>query len=150
MGTTKQVGTWGSSLLLGYSSMPYSKNYYRIVTANKKAHEKGLSYGQYMAGLWEEKERTPIKKEIKEVKKKKTSEAVVLTGYEAQEYIRQLKIKAGTWTEDDIKAKYKGKNSSDYYDYYKADKLNTEYLDIRKMLIPYFDRLKHVNIKCKE
>ena len=72
--------------------------YHRIVKANKKAKKMGLSYGRYMAGLWEEKERTPIKK-IEKPKKKKEHERRLLTGEEAAEYIKQLKIKAGTWEE---------------------------------------------------
>lgn len=99
MGNVKQVGTWGSSTLLGYSTAPYSKNYYRIVEANKRAKAMGISYGKYMAGLWEENERIPIIQNDFEKYKKKPKQPKLLEGEEAAEYIRKLKVKAGTYEE---------------------------------------------------
>ena len=68
----------------------------RIIKANQKARKKGKSYGQYMAGLWEEHERTPINKVIKEPKPKEEKKPRLLVGEEAAEYVRMLKLKAGS------------------------------------------------------
>lgn len=118
--------------------------YHRIVKANKKAKKMGLSYGRYMARLWEEKERTPIKK-VEKPKKKKEPERMLLTGEEAAEYVRQLKIKAGTLVEeskDDLeeevaeKSQYSQKNKLAYF--------NAEWSNVRKKLLPYQERLKNI------
>lgn len=36
------------------------RTYDRIVAANKAAKKMGISYGKYMAGLWEKHDRAPI------------------------------------------------------------------------------------------
>jgi hypothetical protein len=135
MGTTKQVGTWGSSTLLGYSIPKYGKTYYRIIEANKQAKKMGISYGKYMAGLWEKHDRAPIEfgnftKYAKPSNKAQQKEALkVLKGNDAAEYIRKLKVKAGTYEEPKASAKY---NSS--ADGEKAKLLNTKWSDACKEL----------------
>lgn len=115
--------------------------YHRIVNANKKAKKMGLSYGRYMAGLWEEKERTPIKK-IEKPKKKKEPERRLLTGDEAAEYIKYLKIKAGTWEEP--KASKLPENQ-------RVKKVMLkEWNDICGKLRPYEEQLKSVQIVAKK
>lgn len=118
--------------------------YHRIVKANKAAKKMGISYGRYMARLWEDRERTPICKEIKG-KPQKEPERILLTGDEAAEYVRQLKIKAGTLVEeskDDLeeeiveKSQYSQKNKLAYF--------NAEWSDVRKKLLPYQERLKNI------
>lgn len=51
-----------TSVKNGYNMKPnaYGSNYQRIVAANKEAKKMGISYGQYMAGLWEKHDRPPI------------------------------------------------------------------------------------------
>ena len=113
--------------------------YRRIVKANKAAKKRGISYGRYMAGLWEDRERTPICKEIAE-KPKKEPERILLTGDDAAEYIKQLKIKAGTWEEPEVnRDESMGPNSRK-----KVDMFNKEWTDICKHLMPYREKLKNV------
>ena len=146
---TKQVGTWGSSLLLGYSTAPYSKNYYRIVEANKRAKALGISYGKYMAGLWEENERIPIiqndfEKYKRNAKQKKAPK--LLEGVEAAEYVTALRVKAGTYREP--QARY-----SDYCasgaEKEKAKLLNLKWSDACKVLRENPDKIKGVKLKGK-
>lgn len=132
MGTTKQVGTWGSSTLLGYSIPKYGKTYYRIIEANKRAKAMGISYGKYMAGLWEKNERIPIiqndfEKYSRKAQQKKALK--ILEGNDAAEYIRKLKVKAGTYEEPKAIAKYN--NSADGE---KAKLLNAKWSDACKEL----------------
>ena len=149
MGTTKQVGTWGSSLLLGYSTAPYSKNYYRIVEANKRAKAMGISYGKYMAGLWEENERVPIIQNDFEKYKRKAQQKKapkVLEGTEAAEYVTALKVKAGTYREP--QARYSGYNASGA-EKEKAKLLNLKWSDACKVLRENPDKIKGVKLKGK-
>lgn len=48
-----------TSVKNGYNMKPnaYGSNYQRIVAINKEAKKMGISYGQYMAGLWEKHDR---------------------------------------------------------------------------------------------
>ena len=146
---TKQVGTWGSSTLLGYSTMPYSKNYYRIVEANKRAKALGISYGKYMAGLWEENERIPIiqndfgKYERKAQQKKQPR---VLEGVEAAEYVTALKVKAGTYEEPKAETKYKGNG----WEVEKAKYLNEKWYDAVRELRMHPEKIRDMKFKQKE
>lgn len=149
MGKPKTSSVWGSNELLGYKVVTdFGKTYNRIVIANKKAKKKGISYGKYMAGLWEEKERTPINKNI-EVKPKEEKKPgyVLLTGEEAAEYVRQLKIKAGTIIEEPT-AKTKRDTNGHVIaeESKKARILNKEWPAICKMLRPYMKELENVKI----
>lgn len=132
-----------TSVKNGYNMKPnsYGGNYKRIVEANKAAKKRGISYGRYMAGLWEDRERTPICKEIAE-KPKKEPERILLTGDDAAEYIKQLKIKAGTWEEP--------KTNNDKSQESRAS-VSKEWMDVCKKLMPYRERLKNVYLaeeKC--
>ena len=147
---TKQVGTWGSSTLLGYSTMPYSKNYYRIVEANKRAKALGISYGKYMAGLWEENERIPIIQNDFEKYKRKAQakkQPRVLEGVEAAEYVTALKVKAGTYHESKIDVT---KYNSHGGDYEKAKYLNEHWTKAVKELRMHPEAVKDVKLKQRE
>ena len=111
--------------------------YHRIVKANKAAKKKGISYGRYMAGLWEDRERTPNKK-VEKSQRKKEPERRLLTGDEAAEYIKQLKIKAGTWEEP------KHPKLSE------NQRIKKEWNDICGKLRPYEEQLRSVQIVAKK
>ena len=148
MGTTKQVGTWGSSTLLGYSIPKYGKTYYRIIEANKRAKAMGISYGKYMAGLWEQNERIPIiqndfEKYSRMTKKKKAPK--LLKGVEAAEYIRKLKVKAGTYDEPVATANVRSGAEKE-----KAMLLNTEWSDAVKKLRENPEKVKNIKMVRKE
>ena len=154
MGTTKQVGTWGSSTLMGYSIPKYSRNYYRIVEANKRAKALGISYGKYMAGLWEENERIPIiqndfEKYKRKAKQKKAPK--VLEGVEAAEYVTALKVKAGTYEEPEAKAmpRKSGAYASNC-DYEKARMLNEEWSKVCKPFREHPEEVKRMRMKMAE
>lgn len=115
--------------------------YRRIVKANKAAKKKGISYGRYMAGLWEDRERTPIKK-VEKPKKKKEPERRLLTGDEAAEYIKQLKIKAGTWEEPEASKLPENQRVKRV--------MLKEWNDICGKLRPYEEQLKSVQIVAKK
>ena len=149
MGNVKQVGTWGSSLLLGYSTAPYSKNYYRIIEVNKRAKALGLSYGKYMAGLWEENERVPIIQNDFEKYKRKAQakkQPRVLEGVEADDYIRKLKVKAGTYDEPKASIKYNGNG----WEVEKARYLNDHWYDAVRELRMHPEAVKDVKLKQRE
>ena len=115
--------------------------YRRIVKANKAAKKKGISYGRYMAGLREDRERTPIKK-VEKPKKKKEPERRLLTGDEAAEYIKQLKIKAGTWEEPEASKLPENQRVKRV--------MLKEWNDICGKLRPYEEQLKSVQIVAKK
>ena len=145
MGTTKQVGTWGSSTLLGYSIPKYGKTYYRIVEANKRAKAMGISYGKYMAGLWEQNERIPIiqndfEKYSRKAQQKKALK--VLEGADAVEYIRKLKVKAGTYEESTAKP---ARNASGP-EKEKAKLLNAKWSDAVKKLRENPEKVKNIKM----
>ena len=150
MGTTKQVGTWGSSTLLGYSIPKYGKTYYRIIEANKAAKKLGISYGKYIAGLWEKHDRPPIKfgnfnKYSKPSNKAQQKNALkVLSGNDAAEYIRKLKVKAGTYEEAKAKA-----DAGSGAEKEKAMLLNTEWSDAVKKLRENPERVKNIKMVRK-
>lgn len=151
MGTTKQVGTWGSSTLLGYSIPKYGKTYYRIIEANKQAKKMGISYGKYMAGLWEKHDRTPIDFGNFEKYKKKPKQPKILQGTEAGDYIRALKSKAGTLEEPEAKVEHKKSGKyANAIDYEKAKLLNAEWSEICKPLREHPEKLRNVGLKKKE
>ena len=151
MGTTKQVGTWGSSTLLGYSTAPYSRNYYRIIEANKRAKAMGISYGKYMAGLWEKHDRTPIDFGNFEKYKKKPKQPKLLEGAEAGDYIRALKSKAGTLEEPEAKAmpRKSGAYASNC-DYEKAKMLNEQWSKVCKSFREHPEEVKRMRMKMAE
>lgn len=133
-----------TSVKNGYNMNPnqYGDAYKRIVKANKEAKKRGVSYGKYMAGLWEERERTPIKHTFIEKPKKKKSVKTLLTGDEAAEYIKQLKIKAGTWEEP--------KTNNNKSQESRAS-VSKEWMDVCKKLMPYREQLRNVYLaeeKC--
>ena len=148
MGTTKQAGTWGSSTLLGYSIPKYGKTYYRIVEANKQAKKMGISYGKYMAGLWEKHDRPPIEfgnfnKYAKPSNKAQQKQALkMLTGNDAAEYIRKLKVKAGTYEESTAKP---ARNASGP-EKEKAKLLNTKWSDACKELRANPEKVKNIKV----
>ena len=150
MGTTKQVGTWGSSTLLGYSIPKYGKTYYRIIEANKAAKRMGISYGKYMAGLWEKHDRAPIEfgnfeKYAKPSNKAQQKEALkVLKGNDAAEYIRKLKVKAGTYDEPVATANVRSGAEKE-----KAILLNTEWSDAVKKLREHPEKVKNIRVVGK-
>lgn len=150
MGTTKQVGTWGSSTLLGYSIPKYGKTYYRIIEANKRAKAMGVSYGKYMAGLWEENDRTPIDFGNFEKYKKKPRQPKLLEGAEAGDYIRKLKVKAGTYEEQEAKVDRKNGTHANAADYEKAKLLNTEWSKVCKPLREHPEEVKRMRMKMAE
>ena len=142
MGTTKQVGTWGSSTLLGYSIPKYGKTYYRIVEANKQAKKLGISYGKYMAGLWEKYDRAPIDFGNFEKYKEKPKQPKLLEGAEAGEYIRKLKVKAGTYEESTAKP---ARNASGP-EKEKAMLLNAKWSDAVKKLRENPEKVKNIKM----
>lgn len=142
MGKIKQTGTWGSSTLLGYSIPKYGKTYYRIVEANKAAKRLGISYGKYMAGLWEKYDRTPIDFGNFEKYKKKPKQPKLLQGAEAGEYIRKLKIKAGTYDEPTA---HPAQNASGA-EKEKAKLLNTKWSDAVKKLRENPEKVKNIKM----
>lgn len=150
MGTTKQVGTWGSSTLLGYSIPKYGKTYYRIIEANKAAKRMGISYGKYMAGLWEKHDRAPIEfgnftKYAKPSNKAQQKKALkVLKGNDAAEYIRKLKVKAGTYEEPVATANVRSGAEKE-----KAILLNTEWSDAVKKLRENPEKVKNIKMVKK-
>ena len=151
MGTTKQVGTWGSSTLLGYSIPKYGKTYYRIIEANKAAKKLGISYGKYMAGLWEKHDRAPIEfgnfnKYAKPSNKAQQKKALkVLTGNDAAEYIRKLKVKAGTYKEPTAKTAWNASGAERK----KAKLLNTKWSDACKELRANPEKVKNIKMVGK-
>lgn len=122
-------------------SRPIPKSHRRIVLANAKAKDLGLTYGKYMAGLWEKEHRVPIVKEFKKPEEKEPKR-VLLKGEEAAEHIKQLKIKAGTWEEP----KAKPKNPQDTNQIYKAKALNEQWPEIKRMLVPHIKKLEGIAI----
>lgn len=142
MGTTKQVGTWGSSTLLGYSIPKYGKTYYRIIEANKQAKKMGISYGKYMAGLWEKHDRIPIDFGNFEKYKKKPRQPKLLEDDEAAEYIRKLKVRAGTYEESTAKP---ARNASGP-EKEKAMLLNTKWSDACKELRANPEKVKNIKV----
>ena len=133
-----------TSVKNGYNMKPnaYGSNYQRIVAANKEAKKMGISYGKYMAVLWEERERTPIKHKFVERPKKKEPVKTLLTGDEAAEYIKQLKIKAGTW-EEPIALKLPENQRV-------KKVILKEWNDICGKLRPYEEQLRMVQIVAKK
>ena len=150
MGTKKQVGTWGSSTLLGYSTAPYSKNYYRIIEANKQAKKLGISYGKYMSGLWEKHDRIPIDFGNFEKYKKKPKQPKLLEGAEAGDYIRALKSKAGTLEEPEAKVDRKNGKHANAVDYEKAKLLNAEWSKVCKPFREHPEEVKRMQMKMAE
>lgn len=139
-----------TSVKNGYNMKPnsYGSNYQRIVAANKEAKKMGISYGKYMAELWEKHDRPPIEfgnfnKYAKPSNKAQQKNALkVLEGVEAAEYIKQLKIKAGTWEEP--------KTNNNKSQESRAS-VNKEWMDACKKLMPYREQLKNVYLaeeKC--
>ena len=151
MGTTKQVGTWGSSTLLGYSIPKYGKTYYRIVEANKQAKKMGISYGKYMAGLWEKHDRPPIEfgnfeKYAKPSNKAQQKNALkVLEGVEAAEYVRKLKVKAGTYYEPTASPAWNASGAEKE----KAKLLNTKWSNAVKKLRENPEKVKNIKMVGK-
>ena len=126
-----------------------NKSEIRIIKANKKAKKMGKSYGQYMAGLWEENERVPIIQNDFEKYKRKAQakkQPRVLEGVEAAEYVTALKVKAGTYREP--QARYSGYNASGA-EKEKAKLLNSKWSDACKVLRENPDKIKGVKLKSK-
>ena len=151
MGTKKQVGTWGSSTLLGYSIPKYGRTYYRIIEANKQAKKLGISYGKYMAGLWEKNDRAPIDFGNFEKYKERPKKPKLLQGAEAGDYIRALKSKAGTLEEPEAKAmpRKSGAYASNC-DYEKARMLNEEWSKVCKPFREHPEEVKRMRMKMAE
>lgn len=124
------------------------RTYDRIVAANKAAKKMGISYGKYMASLWEKHDRTPIDfgnfEKYSRKAEKKTPK--VLEGSEAAEYITALKVKAGTYREPQARC-------SDYCasgaEKEKAKLLNLKWSDACKVLRENPDKIKGVKLKGK-
>ena len=136
-----------TSVKNGYNMKPnaYGSNYQRIVAANKEAKRLGISYGKYMAGLWEENERIPIihndfEKYSRKAQQKKALK--VLEGADAAEYIRKLKVKAGTYEESTAKP---ARNASGP-EKEKAMLLNTKWSDACKELRANPEKVKNIKV----
>lgn len=125
--------------------------YRRIVKANKAAKEKGVTYGKYMAGLWEEHARAPIdfgnfdKYRIpkQKIMKEQKTAMKLLEGDEANEYIQKLKEKAGA---QEPKAKAQPWKSDDLE---KARILNEKWSDACKELREHADKIKNMKLAGK-
>jgi len=130
------------------------RTYDRIVRANKAAKRMGISYGKYMAGLWEKHDRAPIEfgnfnKYAKPSNKVQQKNALkVLEGVEAAEYIRKLKVKAGTYEEPTASTTWDSSGAEKE----KAKLLNTKWSDAVKKLREHPEKVKNIAMvkKCKE
>lgn len=141
-----------TSVKNGYNMKPnaYGSNYQRIVAANKEAKRLGISYGKYMAGLWEKHDRPPIEfgnfnKYAKPSSKTQQKKALkVLEGADAAEYIRKLKVKAGTYDEPVATA-----NTRSGAEKEKAMLLNTAWSDAVRKLRENPEKVKNIRMVGK-
>ena len=126
------------------------RTYDRIVAANKAAKRMGISYGKYMAGLWEKHDRAPIEfgnfeKYAKPSNKAQQKQALkVIKGNDAAEYIRKLKVKAGTYEEPVATANVRSGAEKE-----KAMLLNTEWSDAVKKLRENPEKVKNIKMVKK-
>ena len=142
-----------TSVKNGYNMKPnsYGSNYQRIVAINREAKKMGISYGQYMAGLWEKHDRPPIEfgnfeKYAKPSNKAQQKNALkVLEGVEAAEYVRKLKVKAGTYEESTVKP---ARNASGA-EKEKAKLLNTKWSNAVKKLRENTEKVKNIKMVGK-
>lgn len=123
------------------------RTYDRIVAVNKAAKKMGISYGKYMAGLWEKHDRAPIdfgnfEKYSRKAEHKKAPK--LLEGVDAAEYIRKLKVKAGTYEEPEAKADARSGAEKE-----KAMLLNTEWSDVVKKLRENPEKVKNIRMVGK-
>ena len=127
------------------------RTYDRIVAANKAAKKQGISYGKYMARLWEDRERTPIEfgnfnKYSKPSNKAQQKNALkMLEGVEAAEYIRKLKVKAGTYEEPITSTAWNASGAEKE----KAKLLNTKWSDACKELRANPEKVKNIKMVGK-
>ena len=139
-----------TSVKNGYNMKPnaYGSNYQRIVAANKEAKKMGISYGQYMAGLWEKHDRPPIEfgnfsKYTKPSNKAQQKNALkVLEGVEAAEYVRKLKVKAGTYEEPTASTAWNASGAEKE----KAKLLNTKWSNAVKKLRENPEKVKNIKM----
>jgi hypothetical protein len=104
-----------------------------------------------MAGLWEKHDRTPIDFGNFEKYKKKPRQPKLLEGSEAGDYIRALKIKAGTYEEQEAKVeRNKNGKHTNTSDYEKAKLLNMEWSKACKPLREHPEKFRNVGLKKKE
>ena len=136
-----------TSVKNGYNMKPnaYGSNYQRIVAANKAAKRMGISYGKYMAGLWEKHDRAPIdfgnfEKYSRKAEQKKAPK--LLEGADAAEYIRKLKVKAGTYEEPTAKPARDASGAEKE----KAMLLNTKWSDAAKKLRENPEKVKNIRM----
>lgn len=139
-----------TSVKNGYNMKPnaYGSNYQRIVAANKEAKRLGISYGKYMAGLWEKHDRPPIEfgnfnKYAKPSNKSQQKNALkVLEGVEAAEYVRKLKVKAGTYYEPTATTAWNASGAEKE----KAKLLNTKWSNAVKKLRENPEKVKNIRM----
>lgn len=139
-----------TSVKNGYNMKPnaYGSNYQRIVAANKEAKRLGISYGKYMAGLWEKHDRPPIEfgnfnkysKPSNKAQQKNTLK--MLEGVEAAEYVRKLKVKAGTYEEPIASTAWNASGAEKE----KAKLLNTKWSNACKELRANPEKVKNIRM----
>lgn len=124
------------------------RTYNRIVKANKAAKAMGISYGKYMAGLWEKHARPPIefgnfnKYANSNSKTQQNQTLKVLEGVDAAEYIRKLKVRAGTYEEPTAKPARDASGAEKE----KAMLLNTKWSDAVKKLRENPEKVKNIKM----